>query len=231
MDAFTPWKGYYNITYDIPEFVSHAQLHGLTAKNIVFGFQRTGIYPFNRDVFYETEFEPAAVTDRDLQSSSPSNENLSPGAESTDNFNVVQNSSALFGAQKEINEESLLNNSFTQEALSFINVASTSAGPRGVYISLADIISLPRAGQRRVSKKGRKKGDTRILTNSPVRNSIAEGFTAKKRKKEEVQGKAKKTLFRSGFRRKNHLLHPRKVMGLWSLQKRLILMLVTMKNL
>ena len=143
--------------YDIPEFVSHAQLHGLTAQNIVSGFQRTGIYPFNQDVFCETEFEPAAVTDRDLQTSPPSNENLSPGAESTDNFNVAQNSSALFGSQKEINEESLLNNSFTQEALSFINVDSASAGPRGVHISPADIIPLPRAGQRRVSKKGRKK--------------------------------------------------------------------------
>ena len=40
--------------YDIPEFVSHAQLHGLTAQNIVSGFQRTGIYSFNQDVFCET---------------------------------------------------------------------------------------------------------------------------------------------------------------------------------
>ena len=29
--------------YEIPEFVAHAQLHGLTAKNIVSGFQNTGI--------------------------------------------------------------------------------------------------------------------------------------------------------------------------------------------
>ena len=55
--------------YDIPEFVSHAQMHGLTAQNIVSGFQRTGIFPFNQDVFSETEFAPAAITDRDLPSS------------------------------------------------------------------------------------------------------------------------------------------------------------------
>ena len=30
--------------YDIPEFVSHAQLHGLTVQNIASGFQRTGIF-------------------------------------------------------------------------------------------------------------------------------------------------------------------------------------------
>ena len=104
--------------------------------------------------------------------------------------------------KKKINEESLLNNSFTQKALSFINVASTSARPREVQISPAGIIPLPRACQQRVSKKGRKKGDMRILTNTPVRKSIAEGVAAKKRKKEKVQSKAKKTLFRSGYRRK-----------------------------
>ena len=60
--------------YDISEFVSHALLHCLTAQNIVASIQRTGIYPFNRDVFCKVEFEPAAVTSGDLQLSSPSNE-------------------------------------------------------------------------------------------------------------------------------------------------------------
>ena len=103
--------------YDIPEFVSHAQLHSLAAQNIVSGFQRTGIYPFNRDVFCETKFEPAAVTNRNLQLSSPSNNNLSPSAESTDNFNVAQYSPALIGSQEEINEESLLNKLFYSKSV------------------------------------------------------------------------------------------------------------------
>ena len=52
--------------YEIPEFVAHAQLHGLTAKNILSAFQSTGIFPYNRDLFDETDFSPATVTDRDL---------------------------------------------------------------------------------------------------------------------------------------------------------------------
>ena len=88
---------------------SHAQLHCLTAQNIVFGFLQSRIYSFNRDVFCETEFESAAVKVRDLQSYSLSNENLSPGAQSIDHFNVVQNLSVLTGSL----QESLLNNSFT----------------------------------------------------------------------------------------------------------------------
>ena len=59
----------------------------------------------------------------------------------------------------------------------------------------------------------------RILTNTPVRNSVAEGFAAKKRKKEKVQSKAKKYYFDLVLEGKNHLLHPRKVMGLWSFAK------------
>uniref|UniRef100_A0A0L8HZN1 DDE-1 domain-containing protein n=1 Tax=Octopus bimaculoides TaxID=37653 RepID=A0A0L8HZN1_OCTBM len=56
--------------YDIPEFVSHTQIHGHTAQNIISGFQRTGIYPFNQDMFCETEFAPAVVIDRDIPISS-----------------------------------------------------------------------------------------------------------------------------------------------------------------
>ena len=52
--------------YEIPEFVAHAQLHGLTAKNILSAFQSTGIFPYNRDLFDETDFSPATVTDQDL---------------------------------------------------------------------------------------------------------------------------------------------------------------------
>ena len=46
-------------------FICH-KLHGLTAKNILSAFQSTGIFPYNRDLFDETDFSPATVTDRDL---------------------------------------------------------------------------------------------------------------------------------------------------------------------
>ena len=59
--------------YEIHEFVAHAQLHGLTAKNILSAFQSTGIFPYNRDLFDETDFSPATVTDRDLPEEKRSN--------------------------------------------------------------------------------------------------------------------------------------------------------------
>ena len=64
------------------------------------------------------------------------------------------------------------------------------------HISPADILPLPRAGPRKSSYMGRRKGDTKILTNTPVRNSIAETLL-KRNKQKEVKSKrpAQRSLF------------------------------------
>jgi len=84
--------------YDIPELVDHAQLHGLTPQNITSGFQRTEFYLFNRGAFCKTEFEPAAVTDRDLQKDLPSSSIKIPttSAEPNNSFCVSQTLPPLF---------------------------------------------------------------------------------------------------------------------------------------
>nr|XP_039257916.1 tigger transposable element-derived protein 6-like [Styela clava] len=38
--------------YDVPGIVKEAQMSAMTSRNILSGFQSTGIYPFNRDIFY-----------------------------------------------------------------------------------------------------------------------------------------------------------------------------------
>ena len=49
--------------YEIPTLVNQAQMITMTPRNITAGFQATGIHPFNRDIFSETDFAPAAPTD------------------------------------------------------------------------------------------------------------------------------------------------------------------------
>ena len=46
--------------YEIPTLVNQTQMIAMTARNITAGFQATGIHPFNRDIFSETDFAPAA---------------------------------------------------------------------------------------------------------------------------------------------------------------------------
>lgn len=53
--------------YNIPALAKEAYLLAMTPKNITAGFQCTGIWPFNRYVFSDAEFDPSSVTDRPLE--------------------------------------------------------------------------------------------------------------------------------------------------------------------
>ena len=54
-----------NVTiYEIPALVKKAQLAAMTPKNILSGFECMGTWPFNREIFTELDFAPAAMTDR-----------------------------------------------------------------------------------------------------------------------------------------------------------------------
>ena len=50
--------------YDVPGIVRTALPSAITPRNIISGFQVTGIYPFNRDIFSESDFLPSYSTDR-----------------------------------------------------------------------------------------------------------------------------------------------------------------------
>ncbi|XP_065683568.1 uncharacterized protein LOC136096355 [Hydra vulgaris] len=50
--------------YEIAGIVKTALSNAITTRNIISGFQATGIYPFNRDIFTESDFLPSYLTDR-----------------------------------------------------------------------------------------------------------------------------------------------------------------------
>lgn len=50
--------------YDIPAIVREALPLAISCKNIMAGFACTGIYPFNQNIFAEADFAPGYVTDR-----------------------------------------------------------------------------------------------------------------------------------------------------------------------
>ncbi|XP_045762732.1 uncharacterized protein LOC123865623 [Maniola jurtina] len=76
---YSPFKSYYNAAmelwllnnpgkgvtiYDLAELIGTAFIRTMTPTNIINAFKKTGIHPFDRNVFTEEDFLPSAVTDR-----------------------------------------------------------------------------------------------------------------------------------------------------------------------
>ena len=52
--------------YEIPSHIKEAQLSAMTTRNILSGFQNTGIFPFNRYIYTDADFAPATLKHRDI---------------------------------------------------------------------------------------------------------------------------------------------------------------------
>ena len=52
--------------YDLPALVAIAYTNVVTPSNIQAGFKSTGIYPFNSQIFSDTDFLPGYATDHDI---------------------------------------------------------------------------------------------------------------------------------------------------------------------
>ena len=52
--------------YEIASLVNEAQMAAMVPRNIILGFSSTGNWPFNPEIFSESDFAPAIVTDREF---------------------------------------------------------------------------------------------------------------------------------------------------------------------
>lgn len=175
--VFGPYKTYYNQAanewmlqnpskpislYQVSEIVGNAYPKAFTQQNITKGFSVTGIYPFNPDVFRDDEFLSAFVTDRP-----------NPCTEIGDNHedqNAVQFRSSIdsiHGPSKDSNcGEPKASTSGTQNK----NID---------YISPQMIRPYPKAAPR-ITRGGRKKGKSRILTETPEKNELEAEYLKKR---------------------------------------------------
>ena len=83
--------GRYVTIYQVGEFFRNAFSRTATVQNAVNGFKKTGIYPFNRDVFPEHLFAPSETTEKFATNSKPQlasrRENITPQP-STSSFEI-----------------------------------------------------------------------------------------------------------------------------------------------
>nr|XP_023676800.1 uncharacterized protein LOC111848778 [Paramormyrops kingsleyae] len=137
--------------YDIPGIVRIAFQTAATPKNIQAGFQCTGIWPYNCNIFQDCDFVPSQVTDRpdpsgDLKQNS-SQAHLPPG------FSPAH-----------LPPGSSLGHLHSGE------MPSTS----GQSFSPSLIRPFAKAGPRKDTGRGRKKRCSEILTDTPVKLALEE---------------------------------------------------------
>lgn len=175
--VFGPFKMYYNVAvnewmlsnpgkpltiYIIAQVCGRAYLQAFTAKNIVSGFQVTGIHPLNENIFGDEEYLPCNVTDRPLER-----------AESDSHPAVVPRPSTSVDS----NQPGPLTS----------NDENPIPGPSRSIISPQIIKPFPKALPRK-KKGGRKKGKSMIMTDTPEKLAIEEA----KLKKKKNQSRTKK---------------------------------------
>lgn len=163
--------------YNIAEMVGRAFPLAFTPANITSGFMASGIYPLNTNKFTDADFLCASVTDRPyeeelgyIESENPAGPSGQPPTES--------------------------------DVLPSTSIVSPVQGPStsGFAVSPQDILPYPKAGKRKLTNRGKKKGKTMVATDTPNKNEI-EIQTKKREEKKKLkeERKVKKALFTQGL--------------------------------
>lgn len=154
--------------YDLPSIVKTSLPLATTPANILAGFSCTGIWPFNREIFRDSDFNASTVTDRPLDEEAV--ENNQP--EST-----VKDNSLL---------ESQPGPSTTLSPKRHTTPSPKPDNP-AAFMSPQDIKPLPKADLTKPKKGGRMRRKTAILTDTPEKMLIEENSKKKDTVKRKVQ--------------------------------------------
>ena len=198
--------------YHIPGQALEAQLSACVPRNIITGFQSTGIFSFNSKVFCDDDFARSAVSDRDPSLSqmvtSVENSEQSAKTQTIQGVTVsvaVATEKDMPGTSTAINEpndsESTLNSidltASSSKTSHFTNDASRHPGTSYACVTPSDILPFQKAGPRRQRTLNRRKGSTRIMTDTPVRDEIAAASNARAKKRAKpVSFSIKRNLFK-----------------------------------
>lgn len=189
--VFGPFKTYYNnfmntwmstsgniakpaTIYDVAEIVGKAFPLAFTPSNIATGFRVSGLQPLNENIFPDSDFLPSNVTDRAMVDNQDSTIIVSPGASGSN-------------TKKPGEHENEPPTDFYASP-----TPSTSSMKDITIVSPEVIRPYPKAMPRKQTRKGRAKGKSCILTDTPEKARIEQEKIAKDLKKMEKELKKMK---------------------------------------
>ncbi|CAB3253349.1 unnamed protein product [Arctia plantaginis] len=149
--------------YEIPKLAAKAIPPAFKLQNIQRGFVKPGIWPFNSNIFSDEDFACSSVTDRCL----PEEDNV-PTEQSISDQPVMEQPST----ENKQSLEDRTSSNLKVTGPSQLESPSRSQ-TRGTVNVTPDLVSpYPKAGPRKLHGMKRKRGKTRILTDTPEKRLI-----------------------------------------------------------
>jgi hypothetical protein len=93
----------YNVSY----LFGKAYRFSATMNNALSGFEKTGIWPFNPNIFPDWAFQPAATTDRPMENTDNQVEMESPPEPDVSRSSIVHGETAAMDTKKDGNQENV----------------------------------------------------------------------------------------------------------------------------
>lgn len=212
-----PFKEYYNAAmdswmlrnpgvpvtiYELGSFIGEAYQKAMTPTTISNAFRKTGIFPFDRNVFSDVDFLPSSVTDRPDPGERTlyiiddnADDNSSHTEASSSNQNLITEIDHLNNEAGPSNrdlltkEVAILNDAAIPSTSTLLPHAKTQA-----FVSPKDFRQPLRAAARKGNTKNRKKGRSLIATDTPEKDQLAMEKGSKIRK---VPAKTKRVVLES----------------------------------
>lgn len=186
--VFGPFKAYYYsaidswllnnpgipITiYQLAECVGVAYGRAFTPANIISGFAKTGIFPFDDKIFTDADFLSSAVTDRN--DNKEEQEGQVP--KHIDAENEIETEVKDDFVNQEINlHQSTSTNDFivTTSSTSSEGIIQPGCSAPKTFVSPEMIRGYPKAKPRKLTRKNRKKGSSTVITSTPEKQALEE---------------------------------------------------------
>lgn len=177
--------------YDIPNIVANAMPLALTAANIQAGFRKTGICPFNRNLFNEIDFALSYVTDRPNPNESNLISDTNPDTAAVEVNPSPEDHSPTPAVSPSILHEAEftavlpLNPTICENEDNIPNHETVSPKPStsAEVFSPESVKPYPKAPPRLKTNKGRKTRKSTIYTDTREKEAIRRETEEKERKK------------------------------------------------